>query len=191
MCVSQCVCRGQRTTFTMWVLGIELRSLSLAASAQLLGHLTGLLSPQINLHFTQMSTSFASCISQGDDFEIYSCYCMNHLSVHFIPPSASGHNTFLRGAGFSRHGFSVWQLWLSWNSLCRPGWPWTHRSPCFCLPSARIKDLCHCRLAHTFFFEIKQTWSWRDASVVKSVYCSSEDLSSVPSVNIRWFTTSS
>ena len=24
------------------------------------------------------------------------------------------------------------QLWLSWNSLCRPGWPRTQKSACFC-----------------------------------------------------------
>jgi hypothetical protein len=23
--------------------------------------------------------------------------------------------------------------WLSWNLLCRPGWPWTQRSACFCV----------------------------------------------------------
>ncbi|GAB1292464.1 Tripartite motif-containing 30C [Apodemus speciosus] len=26
------------------------------------------------------------------------------------------------------------QAWLSWNSLCRPGWPPTQKSACFCLP---------------------------------------------------------
>lgn len=26
----------------------------------------------------------------------------------------------------SRHGYSL-RPWLWWNSLCRPGWPWTHR----------------------------------------------------------------
>ena len=34
---------------------------------------------------------------------------------------------------FSRRVFSV-QLWLSWNSLCRPGWPQTQKSTCLCLP---------------------------------------------------------
>jgi hypothetical protein len=33
---------------------------------------------------------------------------------------------------FSRQGFSV-EPWLSWNSLCRPGWPWTQKSACLCL----------------------------------------------------------
>lgn len=29
--------------------------------------------------------------------------------------------------GFSRQGFSMWSR-LSWNSLCKPSWPQTHRS---------------------------------------------------------------
>jgi hypothetical protein len=44
--------------------------------------------------------------------------------------------------GFSRQGFSV-EPWLSWNSLCRPGWPQTQKSACLCLPSAGIKGVCH------------------------------------------------
>jgi hypothetical protein len=35
------------------------------------------------------------------------------------------------------------QPWLSWNSLCRPGWPRTQKSACLCLPSAGIKGVCH------------------------------------------------
>jgi hypothetical protein len=42
--------------------------------------------------------------------------------------------------GFSRQGFSVWP-WLSWNSLCRPGWPRTQRSTCLCLPSFVVVSL--------------------------------------------------
>jgi hypothetical protein len=30
---------------------------------------------------------------------------------------------------------------LSWNSLCRPGWPRTQKSACLCLPSAGIKGV--------------------------------------------------
>ncbi|EDK97303.1 mCG1038086, partial [Mus musculus] len=30
---------------------------------------------------------------------------------------------------------------LSWNSLCRPGWPGTQKSACLCLLSAGIKGL--------------------------------------------------
>ncbi|GAB1300669.1 Caskin-1 [Apodemus speciosus] len=37
--------------------------------------------------------------------------------------------------------------WLSWNSLCRPGWPRTQKSACLCLPSAGITGVCHHRPA--------------------------------------------
>jgi hypothetical protein len=36
---------------------------------------------------------------------------------------------------FSKTGFLCVVL-LSWNSLCRPGWPQTQKSTCLCLPSA-------------------------------------------------------
>jgi hypothetical protein len=39
--------------------------------------------------------------------------------------------------------FETGFLWLSWNSLCRPGWPGTQKSSCLCLPTARIKGMCH------------------------------------------------
>ena len=32
---------------------------------------------------------------------------------------------------------------LSWNSLCRSGWPWTQKSVCLCLPSAGFKGVRH------------------------------------------------
>jgi hypothetical protein len=41
-----------------------------------------------------------------------------------------------------RQGFSVYP-WLSWNSLCRSGWPQTQKSTCLCLPSSEIKGMCH------------------------------------------------
>jgi hypothetical protein len=43
---------------------------------------------------------------------------------------------------FSRQGFSVYP-WLSWNSFCRPGRPWTQKSACLCLPSAGINGVHH------------------------------------------------
>jgi hypothetical protein len=45
-------------------------------------------------------------------------------------------------SGFSRQGFSVY-TWLSWNSLCRPGWPRTQKSTHLCLPSTGIKGVHH------------------------------------------------
>ena len=42
---------------------------------------------------------------------------------------------------------------LSWNSLCRPGWPQTQRSSCLCLSSTGIKGIYHhCPVAFFFFF---------------------------------------
>jgi hypothetical protein len=54
--------------------------------------------------------------------------------------------------GFSGQGFSVWP-WLSWNSLCRPGWPRTQKFTCLCLlsASAGIKGVCHQHSAVFFF----------------------------------------
>jgi hypothetical protein len=36
--------------------------------------------------------------------------------------------------------FETGYPWLSWNSLCRPGWPRTQKSPCLCFLSTRIKS---------------------------------------------------
>ncbi|GAB1286729.1 DNA repair protein RAD51 homolog 1 [Apodemus speciosus] len=46
-----------------------------------------------------------------------------------------------------RKGF-LCVAWLSWNSLCRPGWPRTQKSTCLCLPSAGIKGVRHQRPAY-------------------------------------------
>jgi hypothetical protein len=51
------------------------------------------------------------------------------------------YSTLLWG-GELRQGFSVYP-WLSWNSLCRPGWPRTQKSACLCLQSAGIKGVRH------------------------------------------------
>jgi hypothetical protein len=53
---------------------------------------------------------------------------------------------------FLRQGFSVYP-WLSWNSLCRPGWPRTQKSACLCLPSAGIKGVCY----HAWLFQFSET----------------------------------
>jgi hypothetical protein len=37
----------------------------------------------------------------------------------------------------------VFETWLSWNSLCRLGWPQTQKSACLCLQSAGIKGMRH------------------------------------------------
>ena len=63
------------------------------------------------------------------------CDCWSRHSVHIF-------FLLLLFLVFPRQGFSV-QPWLSWNSLCRPGWPQTQKSACLCLPSAGIKGVCH------------------------------------------------
>ncbi|XP_052602772.1 mitochondrial carrier protein SCaMC-3L isoform X4 [Peromyscus californicus insignis] len=50
-------------------------------------------------------------------------------SSHSINPSATLFVCLFVCFGFSRQGFSVLFWWVSWISLCRPGWPQTHRDP--------------------------------------------------------------
>jgi hypothetical protein len=61
---------------------------------------------------------------------------------------------------FSRQGFSI-EPWLSWNSLCPPGWPLNQRWVCPCLLSAEIKGVQqHCpayQLCFLFFKKPRQT----------------------------------
>ena len=45
-----------------------------------------------------------------------------------------------------RQGFSVYP-WLSWNPLCRLGWPETQRSTYLCFPSAGTNGAHHDYLA--------------------------------------------
>jgi hypothetical protein len=63
-----------------------------------------------------------------------------HMCVHICV--CTHVHTLLFFVCFSRQGFSVYP-WLSWNSLCRPGWPPTQKSTCLCLSSAGIKGVCH------------------------------------------------
>lgn len=44
-----------------------------------------------------------------------------------------------------KQGFTM-ELWLPWNSLCRPGWPWNYREP----PASASRVL-----ASTLFLEIR------------------------------------
>ena len=48
-----------------------------------------------------------------------------------------------------RQSLSVY-LWLSWNSLCNPGWSQTQRSACLYLLSAGIKGVHHYHHPATF-----------------------------------------
>jgi hypothetical protein len=87
------------------------------------------------------------------------CLSHNHslppLAVYLVsgkvqpPPVASSSlnvYSFILIFFFLRQGFSE-EPWSSWNSLCRPGWPWTQWSACFCLPRSWIKAMCHHCLA--------------------------------------------
>lgn len=50
-------------------------------------------------------------------------------------------------------------------SLCRPGWPWTHRSTCVCLPVLGLK-LCTTMLLNTFWSSLSLTpWEWSDTGI--------------------------
>jgi hypothetical protein len=68
---------------------------------------------------------------------------------------------------YSRQGFSMWPL-LSWNSLCKPGWPRTHRdSSCLCLESAGIKGIYY--------------WAGEMAQRLRALTALPKVLSSIPS----------
>jgi hypothetical protein len=57
---------------------------------------------------------------------------------------------------------------MSWNSLCRPGWPQTQRSACLCLPSAGIKGLCHHARRSKFYWNSAQSfWQFPDTLSVE------------------------
>ena len=96
------------------------------------------------------------------------------LPVHILSPNLWTNTCFTnmtvllgttlrKSTSCSWLGFTVWP-WLSWNLLCRPGWPWTQKSSCLCLPSAGIKGvrhhawlfLCFCFL---FFVFLRQGFS--------------------------------
>jgi hypothetical protein len=74
---------------------------------------------------------------------------------------------------FLKQGFSVYP-WLSWNSLCRPGWPQTQKSVCFCLPSAGIKGVRHHHPAvwkYSYCLEAKINKSLNESGLVNSSLC--------------------
>lgn len=46
-----------------------------------------------------------------------------------------------------RGTFLLLMLFWDWISVYSPGWPWTQRSACLCLPSAGTEGVCHLHLA--------------------------------------------
>jgi hypothetical protein len=63
--------------------------------------------------------------------------------------------------------------WLSWNSLCRPGWPRTQKSACLCLPSAGIKGVHHhARLGFFVFLRfVFYVYEWSHMNVYVHCVC--------------------
>lgn len=77
-------------------------------------------------------------------------FCKGHSSVSFLPPlkvciDVGGNLQYI----FLRQGLII-KSWLTWNSLCGPGWPQTHGATCLGLPSAGIKCVCPVKLAGLF-----------------------------------------
>lgn len=59
-------------------------------------------------------------------------------------------------------------IWLSWNSLWKPGWPRTQRFGCLWFLSAEIKGLCHHCLARVNILYIRVCYS--SINIVSSVF---------------------
>jgi hypothetical protein len=64
---------------------------------------------------------------------------------------------------------------LSWNSLCRLGWPRIQKSPCFYLPSAEIKDIkLHyiliLKFTNFFSFSAAEEWAIRVPLITTKIY---------------------
>lgn len=69
----------------------------------------------------------------------------------------------------SRQAFSVYP-WLSWNSLCKSGWSWTHRSSCLCPWIAGYLDSrCVPPLPETLNSDPPASTSWMLDSVLVHV----------------------
>jgi hypothetical protein len=75
------------------------------------------------------------------------CDLLNYFSKTDWYSDLGGTYFFVK---FLRQGFSVFPQ-LSWNKLCRSGWPRNQKSTCLCLPSAGIKGVRHqAQLGGTF-----------------------------------------
>jgi hypothetical protein len=62
------------------------------------------------------------------------------------------------------------QPWLSWNSLCRPGWPRTLRFTCLCFPSAGIKGVHHHAQLYSLFFDWVAYLIFLDISFLRNTH---------------------
>jgi hypothetical protein len=77
---------------------------------------------------------------------IFALTCLLNVSSNIFE------KVFFRGCGgrvIEHHRGECFELrflcvaLMSWNSLCRPGWPQTLRSACLCLLGAGIKGMRH------------------------------------------------
>lgn len=79
----------------------------------------------------------------------------------------------------------------SWprTSFTDPGWPWTYKFSYFCLPSARIKAMCHNTLLSSYYsgFWHSDTWSLVSKSPALSLGLDSKLCASFESLQgIQW-----
>ena len=67
---------------------------------------------------------------------------------------------------FFETGFLYVTVWLSCNSLRKPGWHWTQRSICLCLLNSSYRGLCHHCPAIACIFDVHSfcMWFWGAAS---------------------------
>jgi hypothetical protein len=93
-----------------------------------------------------------TCIEHNSSDTWKNCDCS--LWCCSLLPSCQAYSLSLSLFGFLRQGSSV-SPWLSWNSLCRPGWPWTQKSTCLCLLSAGIKRGRHLHSLGSFHYSFQ------------------------------------
>jgi hypothetical protein len=82
--------------------------------------------PVCVLHRPSVSLAFPPELDRFPCFQAYPQRCKDCFFPSFV---------------FFNTGFLC--VALAWNSLCRPGWPWTQRSSCLCLPSAGLNGRRH------------------------------------------------
>jgi hypothetical protein len=105
------------------------------------------------------------------DLSTYSS--LRRFSLPFLPSFPLSLSPSSSLSFFSKQGFSVY-LWLSWNLLCRPGWPRTQKSTCLCLPRAGTKGMRRHRPGEdSFLLEIRVVDIWEvSGCLVESVLVS-------------------
>lgn len=68
-------------------------------------------------------------------------------------------------------------LWLSWNSLCKPGWPWNQRDPKVCTTTAQLALLySYCLSIEILFFPDSNYWK-------RCIHTQNNEADSVPATS--------